>query len=260
MNENDSKASCESEPSGVNPLNRDVNKHQNTCYDNDFPGFGKYERKNLSRLLEIEREMSKNRTRWENEIMDLRKEVIGLIDCSTKANHEISDLRKTNLDLTNEIKEMKRDINELKNDNEKKKTNDNNNSENLKQEVNNKLQELTQKIEENLGGDSIQEIKKWKENIENKEIAFKEIVKQQMQDNAKDTIIQVINEKANWVRDTVDRKKCIVVYGLKEKQGLARYMREKEEKETAVEILNEIQRGDRFRHRPRRDLQNWSLY
>ena len=34
----------------------------------------------------------------------------------------------------------------------------------------------------------------------------------QIQDKTKDTIIQIIKEKEDLMRDTVDRKKCIEIY------------------------------------------------
>ena len=40
------------------------------------------------------------------------------------------------------------------------------------------------------------------------------IVKKQVQDKTKDTIIQIIKQKENLVRDTVDRKKCMAIYGI----------------------------------------------
>ena len=54
---------------------------------------------------------------------------------------------------------------------------------------------------------------------EEEKVSFAEIIKKQIQDNTKDTVIQIIVEKENLVRDTVDRKKCLAIYGIQEKKN-----------------------------------------
>ena len=51
----------------------------------------------------------------------------------------------------------------------------------------------------------------------------------------------MIKEKENLVRDTVDKKKCLVIYGLNEKKNKIRFAREKEEKELVKEIIRVVQ-------------------
>ena len=41
--------------------------------------------------------------------------------------------------------------------------------------------------------------------------------------------MQVIKEKENLVRDMVDRKRCIVIYGLQDKKNPSKYEKEKGE-------------------------------
>ena len=56
-----------------------------------------------------------------------------------------------------------------------------------------------------------------------------------------DAVTKVIKEKENLVRDTVDKKKCLVIYGLNEKKNMIRFAREKEEKELVKEIIRVVQ-------------------
>ena len=72
-----------------------------------------------------------------------------------------------------------------------------------------------------------------KKEREEEKVSFAEIIKKQIQDKTKDTVIQIIKEKKNLVRDTVDRKKCFVIYGMQEKKNTNKYGREREERELA---------------------------
>ena len=64
----------------------------------------------------------------------------------------------------------------------------------------------------------------WRREQEEVKVTFTEVVKQE---KTKDTVIQVIKEKEKLVHDTVDRNKCIVIFGLQEKKNLNRYVRER---------------------------------
>lgn len=54
----------------------------------------------------------------------------------------------------------------------------------------------------------------WKKEQEDDKVKFAEVVKRQIQEKTKDTVIQVIKEKEELVRNTVDKKKCLVIFGL----------------------------------------------
>ena len=54
-------------------------------------------------------------------------------------------------------------------------------------------------------------------------------------------MIQVIKEKEELVRDTVDKKKCMVIFGLPEKKNPVKFVREREEKEVAQKLIKAIQ-------------------
>ena len=73
-------------------------------------------------------------------------------------------------------------------------------------------------------------MKKRREKRKEENICFAEVIKKQIQDKTKDTVIPMIKEKENLVRDTVDRKKCMVIYGLQEKKNANKYGREREER------------------------------
>ena len=54
----------------------------------------------------------------------------------------------------------------------------------------------------------------------------------------------MIKEKGNIVRDAVDKKKCVVVYGLQEREQPIRRVREKEEKKMVKEVITVVQDED----------------
>ena len=66
-------------------------------------------------------------------------------------------------------------------------------------------------------------------------------MKQQIQEKTKDTVIQVIKEKENLVRDTVDKKKCMVIFGLQEKRNPVKMVREREKEELVRNIVLLVQ-------------------
>ena len=68
------------------------------------------------------------------------------------------------------------------------------------------------------------------EEREKEKISFADIIKKQVPDKTKDTVIQII-KKENLVRDTVDRKKCVVIQEIREKKNPNKYGREREERE-----------------------------
>ena len=109
--------------------------------------------------------------------------------------------------------------------------------EKVREKVESKVEEGDRKISET----QLQEIKKaWKQGQEEK-VNFAEVVKQQIQEKTKDAVIQVIKEKQELVRDTVDKKKCMIVFGLKEKKNPVKFVREKEEKQVAKNLITRIQ-------------------
>ena len=81
----------------------------------------------------------------------------------------------------------------------------------------------------------------WKKEQEEEKIKFTEVVRRQIQEKTKDTVIQVIKEKEELVRDTVDKRKCLVIFGLREKKIPNKYVREKEEKELARQVIQFVQ-------------------
>ena len=81
----------------------------------------------------------------------------------------------------------------------------------------------------------------WLNEREEENISFAEVINKQIQDKTKDTVIQIIMEKENLVRDTVNRKKCMVLFGLQEKKNSNKYGREREERELVRKVIQKVQ-------------------
>ena len=82
--------------------------------------------------------------------------------------------------------------------------------------------------------------KEWKSETEIVKKSFRDIVNEQMEEKARESIVKVIKENENLVRETVDKKKCVLVFGMKEDNIPHRLQREKVEKENISEIIKEI--------------------
>ena len=62
-----------------------------------------------------------------------------------------------------------------------------------------------------------------------------------MKEKTRETMVQVIKEKHNLVRETVDKKKCVVVFGVIEKRNPVKFVRDREDMEIAKGVINKIQ-------------------
>ena len=133
---------------------------------------------------------------------------------------EVEELKRENAALKNSCKkyeEALKDLNDL---------------------VKNSPRELKREIEENK---MVELRNEWKKEQEEEKIKFTEVVRRQIQEKTKDTVIQVIKEKEELVRDTVDKRKCLVIFGLREKKIPNKYAREKEERELARQVIQFVQ-------------------
>lgn len=59
--------------------------------------------------------------------------------------------------------------------------------------------------------------------------------------NQKKQVIQVLKRKENMVRDMVEKKQCVVVFGLQEKVQPSRNERVKDEMEVARSIVKAVE-------------------
>ncbi|MPC32819.1 hypothetical protein E2C01_026150 [Portunus trituberculatus] len=88
---------------------------------------------------------------------------------------------------------------------------------------------------------------RWKMDQDQRRVSFKKIIeesaKEREQEVAK-TVVNVIKEKENLVRDTVEKKKCIVIFGLKEKLMPMRHKRKEYEKNQAEKVVMEVKDDD----------------
>ncbi|MPC78625.1 hypothetical protein E2C01_073117 [Portunus trituberculatus] len=76
---------------------------------------------------------------------------------------------------------------------------------------------------------------------EEEKVEFSEVVRKQIQENTKVTVIKVIKEKDDLMRDAVDKKKSFVIYGMKEKKNPSKFIRERKEKELAKTVIKRVQ-------------------
>ena len=108
------------------------------------------------------------------------------------------------------------------------------------------LQKMDGKVKESAEGiKKIEEKQKeWKIESETVKESFRDIVSEQMKEKARDSLVKVIKENGNLVRETVDKKKCVLIFGMKEDNIPHRLQREKTEKENIKKIMKEVKSDD----------------
>ena len=90
-------------------------------------------------------------------------------------------------------------------------------------------------------------MKAWKEEKEKDKITFKEIFEQQEMESKvrmKKEVIKVLKTNENIVRDATEKKKNVMIYGLKKKVIPMRTKRKKEETKCIKEILKQLNDED----------------
>ena len=65
-----------------------------------------------------------------------------------------------------------------------------------------------------------------------------------MKEKARDSIVKVIKENENLVRETVEKKKCVLIFDMKEDIIPHRLQREKTERENINKIMKEVKSDD----------------
>ena len=83
----------------------------------------------------------------------------------------------------------------------------------------------------------------WKEEQIKEKVNFKEIMDkefQQREEVVAKTVLKVIKERPNVVRDSVEKKKCVIIFGLKEEVLPIRNAREQHERKAVEEIMETI--------------------
>lgn len=132
----------------------------------------------------------------------LREESVALREESVKLKEENANLKEK---MRNEISEVRKENNDMKT--------------------------VVGKVE------GVQEA--WGRKTDEAEKSLKMIMEEQEKERKemKNKIVSVIKEKEKFVRNTVDRVKCIVMFGLKEEKIVNRTEREQKEKESIGEVM-----------------------
>ena len=163
-------------------------------------------------IMEELREMKARESHRERENKELREQVEKIVDLNEKYREEIQELRKENEKLRKIISDKGVNVD--------------------KSTVQSEVKELVER-----------EVKCWKEEREQVRVDMSEIIRKQQEENDKvitKKVVKIIKEKDNIVRDTVQKKMCVVIFGVKEKNIPNKVTREREELKRAKEILGKV--------------------
>ena len=182
----------------------------------DLSGF-REEKGTMRRVTSVEREMG-----------NMGELIAGILLKQDELVEENKELRNKFMECEKDLqlnKEMKREMEALKEENERLKTKFSNYEQAI-QGLEEKFQSTVEREGASVTETKLEEIKDaWKKQHEEK-VSFAEVIRRQVQENTKSTVIQVIKEKDELVRDAVDKKRCIVIFGLKEKKNSVKFVRD----------------------------------
>ncbi len=168
--------------------------------------------KDMNDIVEELEELKGRELKRERENKKLREEVEKIVDLNVKYSEEIQELKKENGKLRSMVEKKEVRIDEGK--------------------IQSEVKGLVEK-----------EVKSWKEEREQEKIDMTEIIRKQQEEHDKEMakkVVKIIKEKDNIVRDTVQKKMCLMVFGDKEKTISNKVLREREELQRAKEIIGKI--------------------
>ncbi|MPC65711.1 hypothetical protein E2C01_059847 [Portunus trituberculatus] len=200
--------------------------------DKDFLGF-RDERGNMRRLINVERELRYTKVVMSS-LMDKQDQLI-TENTDLKLRLKECEVSVINQGLKEEMQEIKKQNDVLKA---------------TCQDYERSLRSLQAKVQDGivdrteggLGDNKLKELRiEWKQEQEEEKVKLSEVVKRQIQENRKVTVIEVIKEKEDLVRDTADKKKSFVIFGMRDKKNPNKFMREHEEREFAKTVIKQVQ-------------------
>ena len=168
--------------------------------------------RNLNRMEQAMDLLIKRVDSLEENNETMRKEIIEL-KSGLKAAEKVNDmLQKENEELKKQLNQEIREV---------KKSSD-------------VVQQTVKAVEDNQSA--------WIKRSEGNEESLRKIIEQQQQEKKEITekVINVIKEKKKLVRDTVDKVKCVMVFGVAEEKVLNKNERESKEKEKIKNILEAV--------------------
>lgn len=159
----------------------------------------------MNRLAKSESEQDE----LKNEIQSLKKEL-------RKAYIMTSELEEENIELKKQLKKEAEEVKKCKDE--------------IKNSVNKVQEQHTV----------------WTKTQKENEVSMKKILENQQKANVdiKEKVVKVIKEKERLVRDTVDKVKCVVIFGVREDKETNRLERDSQEKVKVKGVLNEILEDD----------------
>lgn len=139
-------------------------------------------------------------------------------------------MKKQMDEVKNELLEIRLENEELKNENES-----------LKKQIKSEVSEVKKQKEEIKQTVKTVEKKQteWKKQQESTEQSMRKIIDEQKKDKKelRDEVINVIKQEKRLVRDTVEKVKCLVIFGMPEEKILNKTEREEKEKEKVKKVL-----------------------
>ena len=186
-------------------------------------------------------ELELNSKLWQRRVLQLEDQVCKLLEITTRQDKDLYNARAENRQLMKRVQDLETKLSEnreqvLANEQQVVQLRETHNEWKQAQvgmaEVEGKVMSLERKFEESGKGKE--------DNVD-----FKKIVEEQLcERNLAEKVVKVMKSNESIVRETVDKKKCVIVFGLEEKKEMNKTVRTRELGTKVGKVIETVQEGD----------------
>ncbi|XP_050703013.1 trichohyalin-like [Eriocheir sinensis] len=198
----------------------------------EFSGFARNETTLYKRVLLMERKLDK----W--------------ISMVKRRDEEEEQNRVFHSDLRNRIKRLEQNEKKLIKENEELKEKAAKYERSMKEGLgvvrkeNENLKELVNKEEQRVR----EEVKTWRVENEKANVSLREVIEQQMKEDKEDVekeVVKALKKNEELVREVADKKRSVIIFGMKEKNITYKPKRDKEELKSVKDLLKNLNDAER---------------
>ena len=187
-------------------------------------GFGGFSRSSIEKSAELkDRLYSRRLSQMEDTINNMIERMEEMEKFKTTVQRQMEEVKVELLGIRLENEELK------------------NENESLKKQIKSEVSEVKKQKEEiKLKVKTVEKTQtEWKKQQETTEQSLKKIIDEQKKEKKelRDEVINVIKQEKRLVRDTVEKVKCLVIFGIPEEKILNKMEREEKEKEKVKKVL-----------------------
>ena len=201
-----------------------------------FTGFASEETAMLKRILLVEKKLDV----WIREIKGWKGEAVLDVDKHKSLKERVERLEESEKNLMRENEKLREELAQYRNMMKEGLGKVEKEKEDIKELVSKDDQRVKEAVRK--------EVNEWKTQNEIEKVNLKEVMEKQMEQKREDMakeVIGVLKQKEVLVREIAEKKKSVIVFGLKENKITYRPKREKEELKSIRDILKNLNDDER---------------